>query len=503
VGIIIISYYLSFDYVIQNQSAIAQLQSSQQLPPITSGEGNQKSATAQPLPPSPNSQLPSSQTNRGTEEQQQEQQRQEQQQQQQTTSEDLIVAAVGDSKAEEEAKITFTNIKNENPDTFVFLGDASYIDDNGKVWTDLIDSVGLKEIMQIIRGNHEDIEENAEKAGEDMEEWMPSLKEPINGVTWLSSKQVKNAYFINMNGQDLNYQFTDKGQYAWVKGELDKAVKLRSEGKIDWIFVSFHQPIYSLKTIHTPEQNARDIYQPLFDAAQVDFVLHGHNHDMQLWAPMSYNGKQSFTKLSDGTFDFSKQHGQFYMINGAAGRGLTPFSQDPQSNNNVMFANDEDLGYSIFYIKGKELALQYKSNSGEILHEIKVTKDQRTVAQQQQIPLIEEQSQPGYLILTTNIVNDNGGTKRASDFTINIAGNTSTPSFQAVQAPEIKTVSIEEGKYSLAVGDIQHDEYSVYINNIQGYSVSQQNQCEGNIKSGEVKTCLITIDDVDNTTILQ
>lgn len=185
------------------------------------------------------------------------------------------------------------------------------------------------------------------------------------------------------------------------------------------------------------------------------------------------------------------------MINGAAGRGLTPFSQDPQSNNNVMFANDEDLGYSIFYIKGKELTLQYKSNSGEILSEIKVTKDQYTVAQQ--IPLIEKQSQPGYLILTTNIVNDNGGTKRASDFTINIAGNTSTPSFQAIQAPDIKNVSIEEGKYSLAVGDIQQDEYSVYINNIQGYSVSQQNQCEGNIKSGEVKTCLITIDDVDTT----
>jgi hypothetical protein len=163
-----------------------------------------------------------------------------------------------------------------------------------------------------------------------------------------------------------------------------------------------------------------------------------------------------------------------------------------------MFANDEDLGYSVFYIKGKELTLQYKSNSGEILHQIKVIKDQRAIAQQQ-IPFVEKQSQPGYLILTTNIINDNGGTKHASDFTINIAGNTSTPSFQAVQAPQIKTVSIEEGKYSLAVGDIQQDEYSVYVNNIQGYSVSQKNQCEGNIKSGEVKICLITIDDVDIT----
>ena len=59
----------------------------------------------------------------------------------------------------------------------------------------------------------------------------------------------------------------------------------------------------------------------------------------------------------------------------------------------------------------------------------------------QQIPSIEKQSQPGYLILTTNIINDNGVQKLASDFTINIAGNTSTPSFQAIQTPEIKTIS--------------------------------------------------------------
>jgi hypothetical protein len=162
-----------------------------------------------------------------------------------------------------------------------------------------------------------------------------------------------------------------------------------------------------------------------------------------------------------------------------------------------MFANDEDMGYSVFSINGKELTLQYKSNSGEILHQIKAVKDQRAIVQQ--IPSIEKKSKPGFLLLATNIINDNGGIKLASDFTINIAGNTSTPSFQALPAPEIKTVSIEEGNYSLAIDDIQQDEYSVYVNNIQRYSVSQENQCEGEIKSGEVKTCLITIDDDEAT----
>ena len=131
------------------------------LPDVYAIQQQQKSATAQP----PLSQLPPQTSEEG--------------QQQQSATEDLIVAAVGDSKAESEAKVTFTNIKNEKPDTFVFLGDASYIDDNGKGWTDLIDSIGVKEIIEITRGNHEDQEENAEKAGEDMEERMPSLKEPM------------------------------------------------------------------------------------------------------------------------------------------------------------------------------------------------------------------------------------------------------------------------------------------------------------------------------------
>ncbi len=33
-----------------------------------------------------------------------------------------------------------------------------------------------------------------------------------------------------------------------------------------------------------------------------------------------------------------------------------------------------------------------------------------------QIPSVEEQSQRGILILTTNVINDNGGSKQAPDF---------------------------------------------------------------------------------------
>ena len=106
----------------------------------------------------------------------------------------------------------------------------------------------------------------------------------------------------------------------------------------------------------------------------------------------------------------------------------------------------------------------------------------------QQVPSTNTQSQPSYLILATIIINDSGGTKGPSDFTVNIFGNVVgksfiLASFQALPSPEIKIVSMQEGNYSLS------------LSNIQGYKASFQNECQGDIKPGEVKTCLITLND--------
>ena len=111
----------------------------------------------------------------------------------------------------------------------------------------------------------------------------------------------------------------------------------------------------------------------------------------------------------------------------------------------------------------------------------------------QQIPSTNTQSQPGYLILATIIINDSGGTKVSSDFRVNIIGEIVGKSFilgsfQALPAPEVKIVSMQEGNYSVS------------ISNPQGYKVSQQNECQGDINPGEVKTCLITLNDEASAT---
>jgi Prealbumin-like fold domain len=105
-----------------------------------------------------------------------------------------------------------------------------------------------------------------------------------------------------------------------------------------------------------------------------------------------------------------------------------------------------------------------------------------------QIPSVEEQSQRGFLILTTNVINDNGGSKQAPDFIINVLGSPSFPSIlQAAQTPDVQIISIQAGYYSISV------------NNTQGYNTSFGNQCEDQIKAGEIKSCSITLDESSTT----
>src|SRR5918994_1159902 len=98
--------------------------------------------------------------------------------------------------------------------------------------------------------------------------------------------------------------------------------------------------------------------------------------------------------------------------------------------------------------------------------------------------LTKTQSQIGFLIIATNTINDNEGSKQSSDFIINLLGTNLIPSsFPAVPIPQVQIVAIQEGQYS------------VIVNNTLGYEIVQQNECHGQIKAKEIKTCFITIDD--------
>jgi len=90
------------------------------------------------------------------------------------------------------------------------------------------------------------------------------------------------------------------------------------------------------------------------------------------------------------------------------------------------------------------------------------------------------------LNIIKTVVNDNGGNKSASDFTINVTGTgVSVSSFPGEENPGTK-ITLDAGAYSI-------DE-----NNDLDYLKSLSSDCSGTIAEGEDKTCIITNNDKQN-----
>lgn len=90
---------------------------------------------------------------------------------------------------------------------------------------------------------------------------------------------------------------------------------------------------------------------------------------------------------------------------------------------------------------------------------------------------------PGTLHVIKTVINDNGRTKTASNFTMNVTGTAvSDTSFAGENSPGT-TITLDASAYTV-------DE-----NNDSGYTKSLSADCSGTILAGEDKTCTITNDD--------
>ena len=91
------------------------------------------------------------------------------------------------------------------------------------------------------------------------------------------------------------------------------------------------------------------------------------------------------------------------------------------------------------------------------------------------------------LIVIKNVVNNNGGTKTAADFTLTVDDpGTNPPSFPGAGAPGTQ-VTVDPGDYVVTEG--AHD----------GYAVTYSSECDDTLAIGETKTCTVTNDDIAAT----
>src|SRR6059058_2955448 len=95
---------------------------------------------------------------------------------------------------------------------------------------------------------------------------------------------------------------------------------------------------------------------------------------------------------------------------------------------------------------------------------------------------VTNDDKPGTLIVKKHVIDDNGGTKSAGDFTMKVtAGHPSQSSFAGSESGT--TVTVDAGSYSV-------DEDSV-----SGYTKTLGADCSGTIANGQTKTCTVTNDD--------
>lgn len=100
---------------------------------------------------------------------------------------------------------------------------------------------------------------------------------------------------------------------------------------------------------------------------------------------------------------------------------------------------------------------------------------------------ITNTDQAPHLIVIKHVINDNGGTLAADDFTMNVtATDPLDASFAGQEAPGTN-ITLDAGSYSV-------DESVV-----SGYAKSLSADCSGTIALGETKTCTITNDDIAPT----
>ncbi|MEP6577093.1 MAG: metallophosphoesterase [Nitrososphaerota archaeon] len=230
------------------------------------------------------------------------------------------MAAAGDWSCSSQAQTTVQNMLQKTPEVILALGDLSY-KSTPNCWFDLINPI--EGITKVVMGNHDEDEGNP-----------PSLasaySQKFGLATSYYSFNYQNIHFIMMNSE-IAFDHNSP-QYSFVNHDLQVT---SGDAAIKWIIVSFHTPMYTSPSKHSPNVLFRETYHPLFDKYGVDLVLQAHNHNYQRSYPLSFNGLKSSNPIetSSQKNHYTDTPGQIYAVVGTAGRSL--YTLDGKASFNV------------------------------------------------------------------------------------------------------------------------------------------------------------------------
>jgi hypothetical protein len=272
----------------------------------------------------------------------------------------IRISATGDWGCTGNTIGTVNNIKNQNPDLVLALGDYSY-EDTADCWLNVLRPIGS--ITKINFGNHE-VQNSM---------LLNSYLNSFGLSRQYYSNNVGNVHIVTMSTEEA--VTISSQQYKFVLKDLEAAA---NNPNLKWIIVSLHEPLYSSPNTCgdsgcSGNKIFRDLFHPLFDKYGVDLVLEGHVHNYERSYPIMYNPKDPstpvITSCNEHTYD--SPYGQIYSIVGTGGVNLHGLS-----DKSPFVANQQDSKFGILDIQitDNKLLATFISNDGSTMDQFTITK---------------------------------------------------------------------------------------------------------------------------------
>jgi predicted phosphodiesterase len=219
-------------------------------------------------------------------------------------------AAAGDFGCTSNTRKTVENMKKNDPELVLPLGDLSY-QKSANCWFDMMSP--LKNKIFITLGYH-DVNDGQAKLDQFVKSF--ELDKPYYSFDY------GKVHFLVMASESPFANGSD--QYNFVKQDLEETTNKKD---VNWIIVTSYKPFYSSPSKHTGEKELRSVYHPLFEKHGVDLVLHAHNHNYQRTYPISFNpndGSEPIVKHNFTTDYNDHTVGTIFAIVGTGGESFYP-----------------------------------------------------------------------------------------------------------------------------------------------------------------------------------
>lgn len=228
---------------------------------------------------------------------------------------------VGDHGTTVASRRTTAAIAARSPDVHLMAGDISYANGDQPTWdrwADEIEPLGAAVPIMAAPGNHEAKDFNGET-------YRRRFSHPNHGRAWYSL-DIGNVHLVSTTaGAFLREDDPDAArqlvleELTWLEQDLAAAAVRRAAGRIDFLAVTQHFPLYTDHRTRGPVSPGHVAAQEqILQRYQVDLVLVGHDHMYQRSKPMAF-GQPTGASGGDGP-------GYVQIVAGAGGKSLYEFT---------------------------------------------------------------------------------------------------------------------------------------------------------------------------------